>query len=116
VPQSRLWDCQTPAPQDAGQWVVVSANMILDAHNCTWLFAYPHESLARGTMYAFHLPGRIPPEGAPGGPPLPSARHQFLGSPVDARVMYLDLVRHPETLPQIVEKMKAGFAEATRRH
>jgi Dolichyl-phosphate-mannose-protein mannosyltransferase len=118
VPQSRFWNCQTPAPEDGGQWAVVSANMFVFAHNCTWLLDYPHEPLAGGSMYAVHLPERIPAAGAPGGPPLPSAQRQFLGAPnnVDARLMYLDLVRHPETLPQIVEKMKAGFAAEAARH
>jgi len=59
VPQSRLWDCQAPSAADAGLWAVVSANMILDGHNCGWLMQYPHEALAGGSMYAVLLPGVI---------------------------------------------------------
>ena len=46
VPKSRLWDCQAPADSDAGLWVFVSANMILDSHNCAWIMQYPHQPLA----------------------------------------------------------------------
>src|SRR5207249_2759021 len=46
VPRAHVWNCQTPAPEDLGQWVALSANMILDGHNCQWLMQYPHEALA----------------------------------------------------------------------
>ena len=56
VPQSELWNCQKPTAANEGQWAVVSANMIMDGHNCVWLMQYSHEPLAGGSMYAVHLP------------------------------------------------------------
>jgi hypothetical protein len=113
-PQARIWDCQAPAPSDAAQWVLVSANMILDAHNCVWLMGYPHEALAGGSMYAVLMPTVIPPAGAVGGPPLPTARRIFLGGPAgfDMRTMFLGLIRHPETIPDVIAKMQANYAKA----
>src|SRR5580704_6255931 len=70
VPQSQIWDCQSPTPANQGQWVVVSANMIMDGHNCIWLMDYPHQPLAGGSMYAVQLPQQIPAAGSAGGPPL----------------------------------------------
>ncbi|HEX8880997.1 MAG TPA: glycosyltransferase family 39 protein, partial [Candidatus Acidoferrum sp.] len=52
VPQAHVWNCQTPSPEDSGQWIALSANMILDGHNCAWLMQYPHQALAGGSMYA----------------------------------------------------------------
>jgi hypothetical protein len=114
-PQARIWDCQAPAPSDAAQWVVVSANMILDGHNCVWLMQYPHEALAGGSMYAVLMPAVIPPAGAAGGPPLPTGRRVFLGGPAgfDMRTMFLGLIRHPETIPDVMAKMKADFAKGS---
>src|SRR6266478_7092692 len=60
VPQSEFWDCQRPTAADDGQWAVVSANMIMDGHNCVWLMQYPNHPLAGGSMYAVHLPEHIP--------------------------------------------------------
>ena len=91
VPKSRLWDCQAPADSDAGLWVFVSANMILDSHNCAWILQYPHQQLAGGAMYAIQLPSAIPPSGSPRGPPLPSARRLFLNAPMEMRVMFREL-------------------------
>ena len=108
VPQSRPWDCQAPQKADAGQWVVVSANMILDAHNCGWLLSYPSEELAGGSMYAFHLPVEIPPDGAPGGPPRPADRRSFLGMPFDFKAVSLQMLRHPETIPELLKQMQAA--------
>jgi hypothetical protein len=51
-PQVQLWNCQSPTQKDAGQWVALSANFILDGHNCAWLTQYPHEALARGSLAA----------------------------------------------------------------
>jgi hypothetical protein len=114
-PQARIWDCQAPAPSDAAQWVVVSANMILDGHNCVWLMQYPHEALAGGSMYAVLMPDVIPPAGAAGGPPLPTDRRLFLGGPVgiDMRAMFLGLIRDPETIPDVIAKMRADFAKGS---
>jgi hypothetical protein len=110
IPQSHLWDCQAPVQGDGNQWVVVSANMILDGHNCSWLLQYQHEELAGGSMYAFHLPEEIPPAGAPGGPPRPADRRMFLGMPFDLRAMQLQISRHPETIPGVMREMQARFA------
>jgi hypothetical protein len=114
VPQAEFWDCQKPAAADDGQWVVVSANMIMDGHNCVWLMQYPHEPLAGGSMYAVHLPGQIPAAGSLGGPPLPSAFRQFAGAPVDLRVFFMDVNRHPEKLPQAIAEMQARFNSSSK--
>ena len=110
VPEAQVWNCQQPSANDAGQWVVVSANMILDVHNCGWLLRYLHQPLAGGSMYAFQLPEAIPPGGTAGGPPLPSAYRQFIGLPFDVRVLFLELNRHPEKLPKSLEAAKAMLA------
>ncbi len=109
VPQSRLWDCQAPAAADASLWAVVSANMILDGHNCIWLMQYPHEPLAGGSMVAVHLPAEIPPAGAPGGPPPIEARRLFLGFPFEMRQMFQGLVRRPEDIPKVYADMRAEW-------
>src|SRR3989449_321719 len=114
VPQSEFWDCQRPTAADDGQWAVVSANMILDGHNCVWLMQYSHQPLAGGSMYAVHLPEHIPPAGSLGGPPLPSAFREFAGAPFDIRVFFLDLIRHPEKLPQAIEEMQARFSSSNK--
>jgi hypothetical protein len=85
VPQAQSWDCQKPISGDAGQWAVVSANLIADGSNCGWLLNYPHQELAGASMYAFQLPGVIPPAGAPGGPPTPEQYRYFGGMGVDGR-------------------------------
>jgi hypothetical protein len=109
VPQAQIWDCQTPAAADGGQWVAVSANMIMDGHNCIWLTEYEHQSLAGGSMYAVHLPGHIPEAGSPGGPPLASDRREFAGAPFDIRSFFLNVIRHPDKLPQAMEEIMARF-------
>jgi hypothetical protein len=103
-PQSHPWDCQLPGPNEAGQWVIVSANMILDAHDCSWLLGYPSEQLAGGSMYAFHLPSQLPP-------PVKNPR-VFLGMPIDFKAVTLQVLRHPETIPQVVQDMMAKFTAA----
>jgi len=109
VPQAHIWDCQTPVAADAGQWVALSANMIMDGHNCIWLMQYEHVSLAGGSMYAVHLPNHIPEAGSPGGPPLPSEFREFAGAPFDIRSFFLNIIHHPEKLPQAWEEMQARF-------
>jgi len=109
VPQARFWNCQDPTPADTDQWVIVSSNMIMDSHNCVWLMQYPRQMLAAGSMWAVHLPPVIPPAGAPGGPPLPSERREFLGMDEDFRLMTIDLTRHPEKLPQACADMEERF-------
>ena len=115
VPQAQLWNCQRPTVADGGQWVVVSADMILDSHTCGWLLQYPHEALAGGAMYAFQLPLPIPAAGTAGGPPLPAEQHEFVGFPMDMRPMYVDLFRHPEKLPGAADAMQAQFAEQMKK-
>jgi len=109
VPESRLWDCQAPSAADAGLWAVVSANMILDGHNCIWLMQYPHELLAGGSMLAVRLPATIPPAGAPGGPPPVAARWIFLRMPFEMRELTQKLVRSPEDIPKVLADMRAAF-------
>jgi hypothetical protein len=109
VPQAEVWNCQQPTPADSEKWAVLSANMILDGHNCAWLLQYPHEPLAGGSLYAFHLPEHIPEAGSPGGPPLPSAFRQFAGAPIELRGFFLDLIHNPERLPKAMEEMQARF-------
>jgi 4-amino-4-deoxy-L-arabinose transferase-like glycosyltransferase len=107
VPKSRLWNCQTATNAEAGAWVVISANMILDAHNCVWLMQYPHETLAGGSMYAIHLPNPLPAAGASAGPPLPADYHQFIGQTADMRAIFADLASHPEKFPATLDEMQA---------
>lgn len=109
VPQAHVWTCQKPAPEDAGQWVALSANMILDGHNCAWLMQYPNEALAGGSMYVVHLHDQIPPEGRPGGPPLPSAFREFGGAPFDVRGFLMHTYKHPEDIPRALNWMQTAF-------
>jgi len=125
VPEARFWNCQLAVPEDGGQWAVVSANMVEDSHNCLWLLQFPHEALAGGSMYAFELPGVIPPAGTPGGPPSPENYRKFGGIPLpgDGRLMFLDSIRDPlelqpswnRMMTQEEEKRKqAGISKAKK--
>jgi hypothetical protein len=114
VPQSAVWNCQKPTVEDQGQWVVVSAGMILDGHNCRWLLQYPRETLVGGGMYAIHLPDMIPDPGTPAGPPLPSDFRNFGGAPFEMRPIFIDVTRNPEKLPKLMQDMRANF-EAARK-
>jgi hypothetical protein len=114
VPQAHFWNCQKPAPEDAGQWVVISAGMILDGHNCGWLMQYPNEPLARGSMYAVHLHDQIPAAGRPGGPPLPSAFRQWGGAPLDIQGVFVHLNKHPEDLPRAWDWMQTAFRSMSK--
>jgi hypothetical protein len=111
VPQARLWNCQTPSGGDAGQWVAVSASMILDGHNCPWLTLYPHQSLAGGSMYAVHLPDPIPAPGSAGGPPIPADFHNFGGLPFDMRAFFREVTQNPDRLPAAMQEMMDRFAK-----
>jgi hypothetical protein len=120
VPQAELWNCQKPSASEGGQWVVVSAGSILDAHNCRWLLQYPQESLAGGSMYAFQLPVVIPAAGALGGPPLPADWRNIGGMPgdVDASQVFLNCTRDPQQLQPTWDHFMAMFkaqAEAQAR-
>jgi 4-amino-4-deoxy-L-arabinose transferase-like glycosyltransferase len=114
VPQAHVWNCQTPTPADSGQWVALSANMILDGHNCAWLMQYPHEALAGGSMYAVHLYAQIPAAGRPGGPPLPSAFRQFGGAQFDIQGLLSHLYQHPNDLPRAIEWMQAAYTAMSK--
>jgi hypothetical protein len=109
VPQAQLWNCQRPTQKDEGQWVALSANMILDGHNCEWLMQYPHEALAGGSMYAVHLPTHIPAAGSAGGPPLPPAFREIGGAPFEVRSLITHLNQHPDDLPRAIEWLQATF-------
>ncbi|MGA2651855.1 MAG: glycosyltransferase family 39 protein [Terracidiphilus sp.] len=117
VPQGRFWNCQEAVPADGGQWAIVSANMIEDSHNCLWLLRFPHEVLAGGSMYAFELPGAIPPAGTPGGPPLPANFHQFANVPLsgDTRLMFLNSIRDPLQLQPTWDRMIAQGPQAQKQ-
>jgi hypothetical protein len=110
VPQARPWSCQRPTAEDEGQWVALSANFILDGHNCFWLMQYPHEALAGGSMYAVHLPTPIPAAGSASGPPLPSAFREFAGAPFDILGFFIHINQHPDDLPRGVEWMQTTFS------
>lgn len=109
VPQAQSWDCQRPTPENEGQWVALSANFILDGHNCAWLLQYPHEPLAGGSMYIVHLPAPTPPVGSAGGPPLPSAFREFGGAPFDVLGIFTHVIKHPDDLPRATEWMQNTF-------
>jgi hypothetical protein len=109
VPQSQPWNCQKPTPESEGQWVALSANFILDGHNCAWLMQYAHESLAGGSMYAVHLTTPIPPVGRAGGPPPPSAFREFGGAPFDVLSLFTHVIQHPDDLPRAIQWMQDTF-------
>jgi len=117
IPQAEFWNCQLPAPADAGQWAIVSADMIEDGHNCLWLMNFPHTSLAGGSMYAFKLPSVIPRVGDPNGPPPPEAQRNFGGLPgPDSRLLFLKCIRDPKQLQPTMDHMRAQYeAEMARR-
>jgi hypothetical protein len=109
VPQAQLWNCQKPTDDDAGQWVTLSANLILDGHDCVGLMQYPHQSLAGGSMYAVHLPPHLAAAGSAGGPLLPSAYREIGGTPFDLRGLFSYANQHPEKLSEIMEWIRASF-------
>jgi hypothetical protein len=110
VPRALLWNCQSPSPEDGGQWAVVSANYMLDSGNCVWLMKYEHQALAGGSMYAVKLPEIIPAAGQAGGPPLP-ADYRYIGGVREFNLLeiFLKCVRDPEQLqPTMDYFMKKG--------
>ena len=117
VKQAELWNCQQPAASDGGQWAVVSAGSILDAHNCRWLLQYPHETLAGGSMYAFQLPAVIPAVGTAGGPPPREEWRNIGGMPgdMDFRTLFLTLVRDPQQLQPTWDHFQAMLQEEAKR-
>lgn len=109
VPQAEVWDCQEPKPEDAGQWAVLSANLFLDGQNCAWLLEYPHQALAKGSMYAVQLPQIIPPPGSPEGPPLPSDFRYIGGAKFNSSALFMHVEQQPEDLPVATEWMVKLF-------
>jgi hypothetical protein len=114
VPQAQTWNCQKPSPQDAGEWVALSANLILDGHNCAWLMQYPHEPLAGGSIYTVRLPEQIPLAGAAGGPPLPADYREFGGMRFDIRTFFVHVYQDPDDLPRSVDWMFKTFAAMSK--
>ena len=111
VPGAELWDCQSATQADAGQWVMVSASMILDGANCGWLLNYSHVRIADGSMLAFELPATIPPAGDPLGPPAPEARRNLGGAPMDSRVIFFKCIKDPNQLQPTWDWMMIQFRE-----
>ncbi len=118
IPGSQMWNCQTPQANDGGQIVVVSANFILDSHNCPWLTRLPSEEIAGGSMYAFQLPATIPPAGAPGGPPVPSQFRQIGGIPIerDTRALMIGLSENPDGIPAAVAEFRRDLERLQAEH
>ena len=118
VPQAQIWSCQEASAADAGQWAVVSAGSLADAHNCLWLFKHPQQVqvLAGGSMYAFQLPKVIPVAGSPDGPPLPQ-NYTYLGGMGlmgDPRTMFMNVIRDPNQLQPTLDRMMAMGAAAQK--
>lgn len=109
VPELEPWNCQEPQSDDAGQWVVLSATNIRENRNCGWIEKYPREELAGGSMYAFHLPDRIPPPGESGGPPTPKDRIILLGAPFDIRRLAIETERDPGKLEKELREAMRPF-------
>ncbi|MBV8552678.1 MAG: glycosyltransferase family 39 protein [Acidobacteriaceae bacterium] len=106
VPQSYVWDCQTPTAKELGRWVIVSANELLDSRNCSWLLAYPSESIGGGSMLAFHMPSALPAEGTRGGPPRQSEKRSFLGMSFDGKAVFREAIQQPDHIPGIIKRMQ----------
>jgi hypothetical protein len=83
--------------------------MLLPAKDCRWLLAYPHEVLAGGSMYAVHLPSRIPEPGQPGGPPPADRRRVLFDAGFDIRTTFAETVRRPETIPSAAAEIEKRF-------
>ena len=119
VPQSQSWSCQEPSASDAGQWAIVSAGSIADAHNCLWLMRHPQQvvTLAGGSMYAFQLPAVIPAAGSSDGPPLPQNYHYLAGMGLmgDPRAMFLNCIRDPNQLQPTMDRMMAIGAAQNKK-
>jgi len=112
-----MWNCQVVVPEDGGQWAFVSANLIQESHNCIWLMQYPHETLAGGSMYAFQLPGAIPPAGTSGGPPLPEDYRKFANAPFhgDIRLTWIICTRDPQQLQPTWDRMMAEAGQTQKQ-
>jgi dolichyl-phosphate-mannose-protein mannosyltransferase len=118
IPQARPWNCQEPASTDAGKWVFVSPNNLVDSRNCLWLMQYPHEALGGGSMYAVSLPAVIPPAGQSGGPPAPKDFRFFGGGmlPFDPREVFTACIRDPAQLEPTMQRMiEIGKQQSQKR-
>jgi len=115
VPYGQFWNCQRPVAADARQWAVVSADMLEDGANCVWLLHNPHQAIAGGSMYAFQLPDVIPPAGDPLGPPVPEDQRNWVGAPMDIRVVFLKCTKDPNQLQPTMDWMLTRFREAAIR-
>lgn len=115
VPGGYLWDCQQPNADEAGQWEIISADEILDAHNCAWLLTYQHEPIAGGSMYAVKLPNPIPAAGSPGGPPAPGQARAWLGLPGDSRAQFIAMAHNPERIPEFIAETQKLFREEMQK-
>lgn len=116
VPEATRWNCQQPAPNDGGQWAVVSANFMMDSGNCIWLMNYPHQVLAGGSMYAVQLPETIPAAGQPGGPPLPATYRYVGGSKdFDPIAVFLNCIRDPQQLQPTMDRFEAAMKEYSKK-
>src|SRR5215472_18707380 len=69
VSEAQLRNRQKPTDEDAGKWVTLSANLILDGHNCAWVMQYPHQPLAGGTCTRCICLQFLRPAGSAGGAP-----------------------------------------------
>ncbi len=118
VPGAYIWDCQQPKADEAGHWEIVSADEIVDQHDCAWLLSYPRDEIAGGSMYAVQLPNPLPADGAAGGPPAAEQRRSWLGFEVeggDFRAVAVSMERHPETIPQVLAAMQAQYEEQMKK-
>lgn len=88
APNAKLWNCQQPSSADAGEWAVVSANNLVDSHNCLWLMNYPHTELAAGSMFAIQLPHTVPASGNQEGSLYPPITIFWLAFPISTCARY----------------------------
>ena len=115
VPRGRLWNCAYADSNDAGRWVVISAGNLIQDQTCSWLWQYPHQELAGGSMFAVHLPELVPPPGTPGRPAIaPLAVHRF-GIDTDLQSTYVGLLDHPDRFPPLAAAFDVAVTQEARR-
>lgn len=107
LPEARIWDCQNPTSEEAGQWVAVTAISLLENKNCGYLLQYPSRPIAGGGFYAFKLPTPAPPG--------PSDRRIMWGMPLDTRTWIINLERHPEQVPAEMQAMMTQYQQEFQR-
>jgi len=118
IPSAQMWDCQQPEPSDAGEWVAVSANMILSDANCGWLLQHEHTAVGGASMYVIHLPDPIPPAGSIEGPPRDPGARMFRSArtATDDRRTFATLMEHPADAPALGLRTAAQFHALTIRY